>query len=41
MSQNEIDLGTFPEAITLAEQIKKTQRMEIMQMNMLIRTRAA
>jgi len=41
MTQNEIDLGTFPEAITLAEQIKKTQRMEIMQMNMLIRTRAA
>jgi uncharacterized protein (DUF305 family) len=40
MSQNEIDLGTFPEAITLAEQIKKTQRMEIMQMNKIVRTKS-
>ena len=37
MSQNEIELGSYVPAITLAEEIKKTQRMEIMQMNKIIR----
>jgi uncharacterized protein (DUF305 family) len=40
MSQNEIDLGAFPEAIALAEEIKKTQRMEIMQMNKILRAKS-
>ncbi len=35
-----LDLGAFPEAIALAEEIKKTQRMEILQMNMIIRSKS-
>lgn len=40
MSANEIVLGAFAPAIELAETIKATQRMEIMEMNTLIRARA-
>ncbi len=41
MSQTETEMGTYPQAVALAEEIKKTQRMEIMEMNMIIRTEAA
>ena len=40
MSQTEIELGTYPQAVALAEEIKKTQRMEIMEMNMIIRAKS-
>jgi len=40
MSQNEITLGTYQPAIALAEDIKKTQRMEIMEMNMILRAKS-
>ena len=41
MSQTEIELGTYSDAVELAEEIKKTQRMEIMEMNMILRAKAA
>lgn len=41
MAQNEIVLGSYQPAVALAESIKKTQRMEIMAMNMIIRAKAA
>lgn len=37
MAQTETELGSYPEAVALAEEIKRTQRMEIMEMNMIIR----
>ena len=40
MSQNEIELGTYAPAVSLAEEIKEMQRKEIMQMNMIIRVKS-
>lgn len=41
MAQTEIELGGYEPAIELAEMIKSTQGMEIMEMNMMIRALAA
>jgi uncharacterized protein (DUF305 family) len=41
MSQMEIEKGTFGPARQLAQQIKTTQRQEIMEMTMIVRERAA
>jgi uncharacterized protein (DUF305 family) len=41
MSQMEIEKGTFGPARDLAQQIKMTQRQEIMEMTMMLRERAA
>jgi len=39
MSQMEIEMGKFSPTRKLAEQIKKTQRMEIMEMNQILRSK--
>lgn len=41
MAQMEIEKGTFGPARQLAQQIKTTQRQEIMEMTMIVRERAA
>lgn len=40
MSQTEIELGTYPEAVALAEDIKAAQRKEIMEMTKILREKA-
>ncbi|PZS40456.1 MAG: hypothetical protein DLM62_02835, partial [Pseudonocardiales bacterium] len=40
MAQEEVELGKYPAAQDLGKSIKTTQRMEIVEMNKIIRARA-
>jgi len=40
MAQEEVELGKYPEAQDLAKSIKPTQRMQIVEMNKIVRARA-
>ncbi|MBA2472470.1 MAG: hypothetical protein DLM61_09595 [Pseudonocardiales bacterium] len=41
MAQNEVELGKFPAAQDLAKSIKSSQRMQIVEMNNMVRTRTS